>query len=231
MTNLRAFFIFYLFIFYGELIILMALTRKVGKERGPEPISINDARTSALYFFFISCLEFYTVAKYCYMLEIEALIQLLPLKISHYLFLATGIAHFNIKILCCFYIGLDVVFVVVFLWVRDASFSSIYHKYNMKIGTDIGVRNAFMIRNLCLMSKFNTILMNFVITLKSITFSLYDDYFAYNIIKTSILLCEICFAYKIKRENYLLKYISILVYTVFSVSGMIAMVKIIDRKL
>lgn len=145
MNNLKNFFVFYLCVFYSELTLLIAITQKVKMERGIEPTSINDASTSALYFFFISCLEFYTVAKYTYMLEIEALIQLLPLKISHYLFLATGIANFHIKILACFYLGLDFVLFSVFLWIRDSAFSRIYHKYNMRIGTDIGIRNAFMV--------------------------------------------------------------------------------------
>lgn len=139
------FFIFYLVIFYSELSILIALTKKVKKAKGLEPISINDASTSALYFFFISCLEFYTVAKYAYMLEIEAIVQLIPLKISHYLFLITGIINFPIKILAYFYLGFDFVFLLVFMWIRDSAFAKIFHKYNMRIGSDIGIRNSFMV--------------------------------------------------------------------------------------
>lgn len=82
-----------------------------------------------------------------------------------------------------------------------------------------------------MMSKFSTVLMNIIITLKSITFSLYDDYFTYNIIKTSILGIDLAASKFIRKENYTSKYLSIIVYTVFSVSGMIAMVKIIHRKL
>lgn len=82
-----------------------------------------------------------------------------------------------------------------------------------------------------MMSKFNTVLMNLLITVKSVTFSLYDDYFTYNIIKTSVLGVEMVLSRFIKMESYMFKFFSITVYTVFSVSGMIAMIKIIDRKL
>lgn len=77
------------------------------------------------------------------------------------------------------------------------------------------------------MFKYNVAILHNMIVIMSVTFSLYDKYFIYMVIKTVILSIDITLSLALPGEDYKVKYCSLMIYFVFSISGLVLCVYII----
>lgn len=149
MTKIDRFFLFYLVIFYVELSVQMMIIRDSIDLQKEARNSHNNIYFISLCFSLLSFLEFYSISKFCFLLQLEGIVQFIPLKICHYFFVLKALCHFETRLFAVAYMLCDAMFLVVFLFMKDESFSNVYHEYNIKIGMDVNVRNAFIVsRNL-----------------------------------------------------------------------------------
>lgn len=145
MKNFTKFFIIYLVIFYAELIILMRIVRIGIKQEQYIPLDLMDAIFTSFYMFILCFCEFYSVVKFCIIFELEGLFQLLPLKIYRYLSIVTCFLSADILFYRLLYLSLEIISFIYFLAIKDSTFAKVFHKYNLKLGLDIAVRNSFIV--------------------------------------------------------------------------------------
>lgn len=112
---------------------------------GYGPCSHNDIYFISLCFSLLSFLEFYSIAKFCFLFQLEGIVQFIPLKICHYFFILKAIIFTETRTFGLAYVVCDALFIIVFWIMKDDNFSSVYHEYNIKIGMDVNVRNAFIV--------------------------------------------------------------------------------------
>ncbi|KAF9762625.1 hypothetical protein NGRA_1894 [Nosema granulosis] len=106
---------------------------------------LNDIYFIGLYMTLLTLLEYISVARYCFSLSLSGIIQLITLKMFHYMFVFGTMIEINVKYYRFCYLGLDILMILYFLKSKDSTISQIFQDYNRKIGADIKVRNSFMV--------------------------------------------------------------------------------------
>lgn len=190
---------------------------------------IRLSRLTSICFLLFNYLELYCISKFCLLLRMEGLVQIFPLKLSHYLLLIEYICIPNACGLALTYILLDIVFLTIFMYYKDEVFSTVYHDYNMKIGCDIDKRNSFIYRNVFYISKHIALVFHVLMVLSSLTFSTYDRYYRFNFYKTGFIAADCILTYNKNVENRGLKLLSVLMYSYFSLFGLFVMSTIIKK--
>ncbi|KAF9762629.1 hypothetical protein NGRA_1893 [Nosema granulosis] len=145
MFKINRFFLFYLGVYYIQLCISMIIISKQIEIYKLECNSHNDIFFVSLCFSLMTFLEFYSISKFCFLLQIEGIVQLIPLKVCHYMFILGSIASAGTRFYGLAYMLCDGIFLAVFCFMKDESFSQVYHEYNFKIGMDVNIRNSFIV--------------------------------------------------------------------------------------
>lgn len=78
-----------------------------------------------------------------------------------------------------------------------------------------------------MMFRYNVVLLHIMIFIMAVSGSLYDSYFIYMVIKMIFLSIDIILNLVIPSENYKVKYTSLVIYFVFSISGVVLCIHIV----
>lgn len=105
----------------------------------------TEIQNTALYILFLSVLEFVAMTKFCVNLEIEGAFQLIPLKFFRYISIFGSLINASIVQYRLLYLLIDMLLFYYFLQIKDTAFSQVFHKYNIRIGLDVNIRNAFIV--------------------------------------------------------------------------------------
>lgn len=139
------FFCVYLFIFYAKFIILIVIIENGMRESQNDPERCMDAIFTSFYMSILTICEFYSIVKFCISLQIEGLIQIVPLKLYRYLTIFGSFISLNILFFRLLYLALDLAIISYFFMVKDTTFANVFYKYNKILGAEIKVRNAFIV--------------------------------------------------------------------------------------
>lgn len=227
MTRLEQLFVYNLIANYIGVLISMNITYQRIKEVGCGDEHHNLARFTLMCFLLMTYLEFYSSAKFFFLMQLEGIAQLIPLKVFHYLFLVEYITFKGTRIFALTYLIVDIICILVFWKHKDEFFAEIYHEYNIRLGCDVNVSNAFIARNIFAMSKYYVLVLNLMMFFYTLTTSRYSNYPLYNLVKTVFLVVEGSITYTGNREITGRKYISLGIYSMFSISGILIIAHII----
>lgn len=139
------FFIVFIIIYYLELGVLVKIVLeglKLFKVGSP---AYNDVKYTSTYALLLWIFEFYSAARYSVIFQIEGLIQLISLKIFRYFCFFGSIFELESFFYRFAYTSLDFIFIISFLVSKDSTLELALHKYNLQVGTDVGIRNAFIV--------------------------------------------------------------------------------------
>lgn len=145
MKSTIKFFIIFLIIFYSELLVLMKIVRIGTKQEQIRNSHLMDGIFTSFYMFILCFCEFYSVVKFCIIFELEGLFQLLPLKVYRYLSIIFCFFSENILFYRILYLSMEIMLIIYFLSIKNSTFAQVYHKYNLKLGLEIDVRNSFIV--------------------------------------------------------------------------------------
>lgn len=145
MKHTTNFFIIFIVIYYAELGVLVKIVLEGLKlfKVGSPPY--NDVKYTSTYALLLWIFEFYSVAKYCVNYQIEGIIQLVSLKVFRYFCFFGSIFDSEKYIYRFAYVVLDFIFIISFVVSKNSTLELVLHKYNLMIGTDVGIRNAFIV--------------------------------------------------------------------------------------
>ncbi|KAF9763003.1 hypothetical protein NGRA_1590 [Nosema granulosis] len=145
MKQTTQFFVVFVAIYYTQLALLVKMVIEGLCLYKIDSPAYKDVKFTANYALLQWIFEFYSIAKYCVTFEVEGLVQLVPLKVFRYLCFFASIFEKEIHIYRTLYLCLDIVFVFLFFIFKDSTLEIVLHNYNLKIGTDVKVRNAFIV--------------------------------------------------------------------------------------
>lgn len=143
-SQIKFFYCFLVTHFIGLLLMVKMITEGI-EYYGNDTKDFNDIYFLGFYMFILTFQEYASVARYCFMFSMSGIVQLIPLKIYHYLFVLGTMIDINVKYYRFSYIALDILLCLYFIHLKDSTVSEIFKEYNKTIGADINVRNSFMV--------------------------------------------------------------------------------------
>ncbi|KAF9763005.1 hypothetical protein NGRA_1592 [Nosema granulosis] len=147
MKDFLKFFTFSIIIYYLQMGLLVRIIKESIENNATCSGYYDSIQFISLYILIISIFEFQSFCKYCLLLQIEGMFQLIPLKVFRYLCLFTSLLTSHILIYRLLYLLLDIILFSYFYIIKDSTFANVFHRYNLRIGLDVKIRNAFIVSN------------------------------------------------------------------------------------
>jgi hypothetical protein len=156
--------------------------------------------------------EFVSVTKYLLFCEMEGLFQLIPLKIFKYFAIWVGFIIERNYINRIIFFVLDIIMILGIIKIHNTTLSFVYHNYNMKIGSDTRIRNAYVIRNFFEMTRFFYVTLSMFQVFVFITYGGLNFYKIYVIVKLIALLFDYFVSALSPYEDRRAKILSLCIY-------------------